>query len=171
MWQGKKVVNTINFGPYLQLFLHCKIIQEKQRVGTKISDAYQVFSPSRVFIYQSTWFKKVAGSLPLISLFDIPPTPDISPAPPETPQPAPPETPQPSQVPITDSFKKGPTDNQSPTIKDTGGQTNIPGPPLPEEVPGRRRKQIFMDSGSKENRNDYMNSINWICSPDSIEIH
>jgi hypothetical protein len=53
------------------------MIQEKQRVGTKGrdqgSDAYQVFSPPRVFIYQSTWFKKVAGSLPLISLFNIPP--------------------------------------------------------------------------------------------------
>ena len=50
------------------------MIQEKQKVGTKSSDAYQVFSLSCVFLYQSACFKKVAGSLPLISLFNIPPT-------------------------------------------------------------------------------------------------
>ena len=66
---------------------------------------------------------------------------DISPAPTETPKPAPTETPEPSQVPITDSFEKGPTDSQSPTIKDTGRKTNIPEPPLGEPAPRRSTRE------------------------------
>ena len=76
----------------------------------------------------------------------VKPAPDISPAPTETPQP--------SQVPITDSFEKGSTDKQSPTIKDTGGETNMLGPPIgelrPEEVQGRRRKWNEWTSGRRK---------------------
>ena len=91
----------------------------------------------------------------LPSVKPAPPLSNPPPSPTETPQPAPIDTPQPSQVPIADPLENVPKESQMPPMKKTGGETNIPGPPLGESAPRRstreKKKQTSMDSGSKEN--------------------